>query len=58
MVDSSSETPSHIRKPIGFFASLAEIIISLDVLIHLLKKLLQGLRGFLGKVLSRRSEAL
>jgi hypothetical protein len=54
-VDSSSEAPSHFRKPIGFFPSLAEIIISPDVLIHLLKKLLQGLRGFLGKVLSRRS---
>jgi hypothetical protein len=54
-VDSSSECPSHFRKSIGFFPSLAEIIISPDVLIYLLKKLLQGLRGFLGKVLSRRS---
>jgi hypothetical protein len=53
-VDSSSEAPSHLRKPISFFLSLAEIIISPDVLIHLLKKLLQGLRGFSGKVLSRR----
>jgi hypothetical protein len=54
-VDSSSEAPSHLRKPISFFPSLAEIITSPDVLIHLLKKLLQGLRGFHGKVLSRRS---
>jgi hypothetical protein len=54
-VDSSSEAPSHLRKPISFFPSLAEIIISSNVLIHLLKKLLKGLRGFLGKVLSRRS---
>jgi hypothetical protein len=54
-VNSSSEAPSHFRKPIGFFPSLAKIIISLDVLIHLLKELLQGLRGFPGKVLSRRS---
>jgi hypothetical protein len=54
-VDSSSEAPSHFRKPIGFFPSLAEINIRSDVLIHILKKLLQGLRGFSSKVLSRRS---
>jgi hypothetical protein len=54
-VDSSSEAPSHLRKPISFFPSLAEIIISPDVLIHTLKEFLQGLRGFPGKVLSRRS---
>jgi hypothetical protein len=54
-VNSSSEAPSHFRKPIGFFPSLAKIIISSNVLIHLLKKLLQGLRGFPGKVLSHRS---
>jgi hypothetical protein len=54
-VDSSSEAPSHFRKPIGFFPSLVKIIINPDVLIHLLKKLLQGLRGFPSKVLSHRS---
>jgi hypothetical protein len=54
-VDSSSEAPSHLRKPISFFPSLAKIIIGSDVLIHLLKQLLQGLRGFPGEVLSRRS---
>jgi hypothetical protein len=54
-VNSSSETPGHFRKPICFFPSLAEIIISPDVLIHLLKKLLQGLWGFPNKILSRRS---
>jgi hypothetical protein len=54
-VDSSSEAPSHFRKPIGFFPSLAKIIVSPDVIIHLLKELLQGLRGFLGKILGRRS---
>jgi hypothetical protein len=54
-VDSSSEAPSHLRKPISFFTSLAKIIIGLDVLIHLLKQLLQGLRGILSEVLSRRS---
>jgi hypothetical protein len=54
-VESSSEAPTHLRKPISFFPSLAEIIIGPDVLIHLLKQLLQGLRGFPGEVLSRRS---
>jgi hypothetical protein len=54
-VDSSSEDPSHLRKPISFLPSLAEIIIGPDVLIHFLKQLLQSLRGFPGEVLSRRS---
>jgi hypothetical protein len=54
-VDSSSEAPGHLRKPIGFFPSLAEIIINPDVFIHLLEKLLQGLWGFPSKILSRRS---
>ena len=54
-VDSSSEAPSHLRKSISFFPSLAKIIIGSDVLIHLLKLLRQGLRGFPGKILSRRS---
>ena len=54
-VDSSSEAPGHLRKHVCFFPSLAEIIISPDVFIHLLKKLLQGLWGFPSKILSRRS---
>jgi hypothetical protein len=54
-VDSSSEAPGHLRKPVCFFPSLAEIIVDPDVLIHLLKKLLQGLWGLPGKILSRRS---
>jgi hypothetical protein len=54
-VDSSSEAPSHLRKPISFFPSLAKIIIGSNVLIHLLKQLLQGLRGFPSEVLSHRS---
>jgi hypothetical protein len=54
-VDSSSEAPGHLRKHVGFFPSLEEIIISLDVFIHLLNKLLQGLWGFPSKILSRRS---
>jgi hypothetical protein len=37
---SSSEAPGNLRKPVCFLPSLAEIIIGLDVLIHLLKKLL------------------
>jgi hypothetical protein len=54
-VNSSSEALGHLRKPVGFFPSLVEIIISLDIFIHLLKKLLQGLWGFPGKILSCRS---
>jgi hypothetical protein len=54
-VDSSSEAPSHLRKPISLFPPLAEIIIGPDELIHLLKQLLQSLRGFPGEVLGRRS---
>jgi hypothetical protein len=54
-VDTSSEAPSHFRKAISFLPSLAEIIVCPDVLIHFLKQLLQSLRGFHGKVLSRRS---
>ena len=54
-VDSSSEAPGHLRKLVGFFPSLVEIIISPDVFIHCLKKLLQGLWGFSGKILSCRS---
>jgi hypothetical protein len=54
-VDSFSEAPGHLRKLECFFPSLAKIIISPNVLIHLLEKLLQGLWGFPGKILSRRS---
>jgi hypothetical protein len=38
-VKPSSEAPSHLRKHVGLLPSLAKIIVSLDVLIHLLKKL-------------------
>jgi hypothetical protein len=54
-VDSSSKAPSHLRKPISFFPSLAKIIIGPGVLIHFLEQLLQSLRGFPGEVLSCRS---
>jgi hypothetical protein len=54
-VNSSSEAPVHLRKPVCFLPSLAEIIIGPDVLIHLLKEFLQGLWGLPGKILSCRS---
>jgi hypothetical protein len=54
-VDSSSEAPSHLRESVSFLPSLAEVVVSLDVLIHLLKQLLQSLWGLLGEVLSHRS---
>jgi hypothetical protein len=53
-VDSSSEAPSHLRKSVSFLPSLAEVIVSPDVLIHFLKQFLQSLGWFPGEVLSRR----
>jgi hypothetical protein len=47
-------SPGHFRKPVCFLPSLAKIIIGLDVLIHLLKELLQGLWGLPGKILGCR----
>jgi hypothetical protein len=52
---SSSEAPGHFRKPVCFLPSLAEIIISPDVLIHLLKEFFQGLRWLPCKILGYRS---
>jgi hypothetical protein len=40
---SSFEAPSHLRILICFLPSLVKIIISSDILIHLLEKFLQGL---------------
>jgi hypothetical protein len=54
-VDSSSEAPGHFREPVCFLPSLAEVIVSPDVLIHLLKQLLQSLRGLSSEILSSRS---
>ena len=54
-VNSSFEAPGHLGEPVSFLPSLPKIIISADVFIHLLKQFLQGLRGFPGKVLDRRS---
>jgi hypothetical protein len=54
-VDSPSEAPGHLGEPVSFLPSLSKVIISADVFIHLLKQFLQGLRGFPGEVLGRRS---
>jgi hypothetical protein len=54
-VDSSSEAPCHFRESVSFLPSLAEVVVSPDVLIHFLEQVLQSFWGLLGKVLSRRS---
>jgi hypothetical protein len=54
-VDSSSEAPGHFREPICFLPSLAEVIVGPDVLIHLLKQLLQSLWRLSSEILSSRS---
>jgi hypothetical protein len=54
-VDSPSEAPGHFREPICFLPSLAEVIVSPDVLIHLLKQLLQSLWGLSSEILNSRS---
>jgi hypothetical protein len=48
-VDSPSEALSHLREFVGILPSLAEVVVSPDVLIHFLKQLLQSLGGFLAK---------
>jgi hypothetical protein len=55
LVDSSSEAPGHLRESVSFLPSLAEIVVSPDVFIHLLKQLLQSLWGLPSEVLSRGS---
>jgi hypothetical protein len=54
-VDSSSEAPGHLKESVSFLPSLTEVVVSPDILIHLLKQLLQCLWALLGEVLSRRS---
>src|SRR5688572_18853269 len=54
-MDSSSEAPGHFREPVCFLPSLAKVIVSPDVFIHLLKQLLQSLWGLSGEILSSRS---
>jgi hypothetical protein len=52
---SSSEAPSHFRKLVCFLPLSAEIVISPDVLIHLLKEFFQGLWWLPCKILGCRS---
>jgi hypothetical protein len=54
-VDSSFEAPGHLREPVSFLPSLVEVIVSPDVLIHLLKQLLQSLWRLPGEILCSRS---
>jgi hypothetical protein len=54
-VDSPSEAPGHLREPVGFLPSLTKVIVSTDVFIHLLKKLLQSLWRLSSKILGSRS---
>jgi hypothetical protein len=54
-VDSSLEAPGHLRESVSFLPSLAEVVVRPDVLIHLLKQLLQSLWGLSGEILSSRS---
>jgi hypothetical protein len=50
-VKSSSEAHSHLRIIVRFLPSLVEIVVSSNVFIHLLEKLLQGLRWLPCKIL-------
>ena len=54
-VESSSEAPGHFRVSVGFFPSLPKVIVSSDVLIHFLEKLLEGLWRIPCKILSHLS---
>jgi hypothetical protein len=54
-MDSSSEASVHLRESVSFLPSLAEVVISPDIFIHLLKQLLQSLWRLPGEVLSHRS---
>jgi hypothetical protein len=50
-MDSSSEASGHFREPICFLPSLAKVIVSSDILIHLLEQLLESLWGLYSKIL-------
>jgi hypothetical protein len=54
-VDSSSEAPGHSKEHVCFLPSLVEVIVSSDVLIHLLEQLLQSLWRLSSKILGSRS---
>jgi hypothetical protein len=47
----SPEAPGHLRVHVGFLPSLSKIIVTSEILIHFLEKLLQGLRRFPSKIL-------
>jgi hypothetical protein len=48
-VESSFEATGHLGVSICFFPSLLKVIVSPDVLVHLLQKLIQSLWSFLAK---------
>jgi hypothetical protein len=50
-VEPSSEAPSHLGVSVGLFSSLLKVVVSPDIFVHLLQKLLQSLRRFSSKVL-------
>ena len=54
-VDSSSKAHGHLRELVGFLPSLAKVIVSTDVFIHLLEQLLQSLWMLSSKILGSRS---
>jgi hypothetical protein len=56
-VDSSSEASGHFRESVSFLPSLAEVVVSPDILIHLLKQLLQSLWRLPSEILGSRSWA-
>jgi hypothetical protein len=51
-MESSSEAPGHFREPECFLPSLAKVIVSSNILVHLLEQLLQSLGRLPGEVLS------
>jgi hypothetical protein len=54
-VEPSSKAPGHLGVSVGLFPSLPKVIVSSDILVHFLKKLLQGLWWLPCKILRRRS---
>jgi hypothetical protein len=54
-MESSSEAPNHLRILVSLLPSLAKIIVSSDIFIHLLEELLQSLWWLPSKILCCRS---
>jgi hypothetical protein len=50
-VDSSSEALGYLGIPVGLFSSLSKVVVSPNIFVHLLQKLLQSLRRFPSEVL-------